>query len=225
MDKIINRWIDVINIIFLKIKQTVISLPFIIICEQTNPFIDYYNLYYQCYGDNPYSVKDYIVIKLKENNINYKPFYKYIDDLFETNKEFLTIGLKLKKQIPIENEIYNRWKLIIDQFDLLGEISKMLINGKSRFIISDEEIVLNDIKYSDIFNNHVIGNSLTIKEYIKKIINGYGQWAFVYLPYDEYILSKELKIKNINFQFGIEKTNKVKSPRSLVQIPIIIDKK
>jgi hypothetical protein len=223
MDKIINRWIDVINLIFLKINQNVISLPFIIICEKTNPFIDHYNIYHKCYGDNPYSVKEYIIIKLKENNLNYKPFYKYIDDLFETNQEFLTIGLKLKKQIPIENEIYNKWKLIIDKFDILGEISNMLIKGKSRFIIYVERNVLNDINYSYIFHNYVI--NLTIKEYIINKINSYGiPWAFAYLPYDGY-LPDPIGLKINLFQFGIEKTNKVKSPRSLVQIPIIIDKK
>lgn len=215
MDKIINRWIVDIDLIFLKIND--ISLPCTIICEQTNPFIDHYNSYYTCYGDNKYSIKDYIIIKLKENNLNYKPFYKYIDDFFETNKEFLIIGLKLKKQIPIECEIYHKWKLIIDKFDLLGEISKMLIKGKSRFIIYVERI--NDIDYSYIFNNY---GSLTIKDYIIKKINSYGfQWAFVYLPYDGY-LPDPIGLKINLFQFGIEKSNRVKSPRSFVNLTITI---
>lgn len=228
LNKIFYSWIVTVDEKFLKLKdKKILSFPFNIIIEETQPIIDYDYLYHIFNKNNPFSIKEYIILKLKSINFDYfyEPFLKYVMiGPFARDTEFFIIGIKNKNLYGTEEEIelYFKWKLKIDQCDILGKISELLRFGNTRFIIYTERTISSSINYNQLFNKIIERKKCSVKDYILTKVS-FLKSPFKYLSFGKFIkdpIGSDIHL----FQFGLKRKQELSprlnelSPRFLIKL-------
>jgi len=200
MEKIVNIWVDIINEIFIKIKNKNISLPFIIINDLRQPKIDYLHLYNNIIGNNPYSIKKFIELKLQMDDslLNYEPFCKYFIGPFEIKTEFFTIGLKLKLDINLLS-FSEKWEKIMKNPDILNKIvnnwicivDEIFLKNKNQHFSLPLNIITEEtqpiIDYDYLYHTFNKNKPFSIQEYIIFKLKSFN-FDYYYEPFFKYVM-------------------------------------